>query len=359
MQKPLVIPVFIPHAGCPHRCVFCNQSAVTSSNEAISMPERVSKAVKQYQPKGRKGDRTVQLAFFGGNFLGLEPRIISDLLEVAMGFVGSGEADEIRFSTRPETVTLKTMNLLAGYPVRTVEIGAQSMNDAVLNASQRGHSAADTESAALLLKSFSYQMILQMMVGLPEDTDDASLDTARRIARLSPDGVRIYPTVVLKESRLAHWYEKGWYRPLSLEAAIRRTTSATAVFRSRGIPVIRMGLQATEELDSGAVRLAGPYHPAFGHLVYSQAFRDRVVTELSKQTRNSGADIRIQVHPADIPRMRGHKNENIRWLTERYRCPLPLVRRSPDLHREWIQVNDGPPVFVWDSSGTPQFMAGT
>lgn len=350
MTKPLVIPVFIPHAGCPHRCAFCNQHAFTEGAVGVPWPRRISAAMDRYQPEGRCGDRPVELAFFGGNFLGLDPSLVSMLLDTARGYVAAGRVDGIRFSTRPDTIMAEGLGLLSGYPVHTVEIGAQSMDDAVLKKSGRGHSAGDTVSAVRMLKTTGYRVILQMMVGLPGDSDAVTLSTARRLARLLPDGVRIYPTVVLKDSVLATWFERGAYRPLSLEAAVNRAKSAASVFRSRNIPIIRLGLQATSDLDDGAVRLAGPYHPAFGHLVYAAAYLDRVLSELSEIGPATSAGIAIRVHPADIPRMRGLRNQTLTGLSQRCRPGTISIQPDGDIAREWLRVNDRPAVPVWPAT---------
>ena len=184
------------------------------------------------------------MSFYGGNFLGLESPKILSLLAEADRFARSGAVDSIRFSTRPDTITPERLDLVSGFPVATVEIGAQSMDDGVLAQSRRGHSAEDTRTAVRRLKARGLEVGLQMMVGLPGDTPEKALETAREIAALSPDFVRIYPTLVLKNSRLATWYHQGRYAPLSLDAAVSDVADFYAFFSLRRIPVIRMGLQA-------------------------------------------------------------------------------------------------------------------
>lgn len=352
MPKPLVIPVFIPHAGCPHRCAFCNQEATAAPQRPIDPADLVRTSVEQYQPGGRKGERPVELAFFGGNFLGIDPCRLIELLDSATKQVLSGRVDGIRFSTRPDTVTPQNLELLSGYPVQTVEIGAQSMDDDVLRTSRRGHSAADTTAAVGLLKRTPFNVVLQMMVGLPGDSDAATIETARLLAALEPDGVRIYPTVVPRESALARWYTRGSYRPLTLEAAVNRAKSAAAVFRCSNIPVIRLGLQATQDLDRGAGLLAGPYHPAFGHLVYAAAFRERAMAELAEAGDTPQSETTIRVHPRDIPRMRGERNENVHFFLRRCKLASLAVKPDPEIAREWLAVNRREPVWIWDHRPT-------
>ena len=272
-RHPFIIPIFLPHAGCLHQCVFCNQTCITgASRDALSM-ENVELKICDFLTY-KKGDRRpVQVAFYGGNFLGLDKEYIKRLLNLSIKFVKNKDIDTIRFSTRPDTIDPDRLDIIKNYPVSTIEIGAQSMDDRVLTAAKRGHFASDTQKAAALLKQRHYETGIQMMVGLPGEDEDSSLSTGHRIAELAPDFVRIYPTVVLKNSLLAKWYQNGKYLPWSLERSVAQVKRLYLLFKKKGIRVIRMGLQAVKDLDSGTAILAGPYHPAFGHMVHSRCGR--------------------------------------------------------------------------------------
>ncbi|MDH3356640.1 MAG: hypothetical protein OEM06_04185, partial [Desulfobacteraceae bacterium] len=213
------------------------------------------------------------------------------------------------------------------YAVTTVEIGVQSMDDRVLATVKRGHSASDTQRAVALLKDRHYQIGLQMMVGLPEEDEASSLFTADRIGELEPDFVRIYPTIVLKNSLLARWHENGMYRPWSLERSVAHVKTLYLFFKKKNVPVIRMGLQASEDLDSGAAVLAGPYHPAFGHMVHSEIFLD-IATKIMAHKSVSHDTVTIKVHPKSISKMRGMKNSNVETLKRRFR--LQTLKILPD-----------------------------
>lgn len=327
--RPFVIPVFIPHAGCPHQCVFCNQRSITGTKPELPSAEDLSGLIKTFLEYKKDNRTEVQVAFYGGNFLGLDAADIRRLLEQTRRFVEDGRVDSIRFSTRPDTIDRSRLDILRAFPVKTVELGIQSMDDRVLAAAGRGHTASDTCLAAALLQQYGYQLGAQMMVGLPGDTPLKAMATARRIARLSPAFVRIYPTVVLAGSGLARRYQNGAYQPLSLETCVSLVKDLFLVFQERGIPVIRMGLQASRELDDGAAVLAGPYHPAFGHLVLAALFLDRAAELIAEQGRDGGA-VTLAVHPRNISRMRGLKNRNIEILKNRYR--LAAIDVCPDLN---------------------------
>lgn len=302
----------MPHAGCPHRCVFCNQSSITgvdSRHLKISVTDQVERFLK-FKSQRRNN---VQIAFFGGNFLGIKTDEIKRLLAEATQFIKVGRVSSIRFSTRPDTVDDRRLNMIKEFPVATIELGVQSMDDRVLSATKRGHTAADTEKAIQCLKEFDFEIGLQIMVGLPGDTPERLRASVQRIVALKPDFIRIYPTLVLAGSPLAAWYKKGDYVPLSLEDAVTQVTALYRVFKNENIRVIRMGLQATEDLEKEASILAGPYHPAFGHLVHSQIFLDKAISAL-KSVNPRGNGVVLHVHPQSVPKMRGLKNDNIKKL---------------------------------------------
>jgi histone acetyltransferase (RNA polymerase elongator complex component) len=315
--KPFIIPVFIPHAGCPHQCVFCNQKAITRSEVLSPSTAQIEASIRSYLKYLTPGRKPVQIAFFGGNFLGIGRLEILRLLNAAANFVHEGIVDGIRFSTRPDTLTKDRLELLQGFPVSTIEIGAQSMNDAVLTMSRRGHTARDTARAVHQAKAGGYEVGIQMMVGLPGDDDAGAISTGRQIAALCPDFVRIYPAVVLEHSPLADWYRKGRYTPLSLSAGVSLVKRLYLMFQESHIPVIRMGLQATADLENGSILLAGPFHPAFGHLVIAESYRDRAI-ELLEGSGIALEAVTFRVNPKRISTMRGLKNENIHYLKNRF-----------------------------------------
>jgi histone acetyltransferase (RNA polymerase elongator complex component) len=337
-HRPFIIPIFLPHAGCPHQCIFCNQTSITGAQRDTVSPEKVERQIHEFLKFKRNDRRPVQVAFYGGNFLGLEKEYIKRLLNVSTKFVKNKEIDAIRFSTRPDTIDHDRIEIIKNYPVTTVEIGVQSMDDRVLAMAKRGHSASDTQRAVALLKDRHYQIGLQMMVGLPEEDEAGSLSTAYRIGELEPDFVRIYPTIVLKNSLLARWYENGTYRPWSLERSIAHVKTLYLFFKKKNVPVIRMGLQASEDLDSGAAVLAGPYHPAFGHMVHSEIFLD-MATELMGHKSVSQDTVTINVHPKSISKMRGMKNSNMETLKRRFRLQSLDIVPDPTLDEDRLSIS--------------------
>ncbi|MCD4764162.1 MAG: radical SAM protein [Desulfobacterales bacterium] len=327
-EKPFIVPVFLPNIGCPHKCVFCNQSAITGVKQKTPSPEEIGLHINRFLNYKGKNRSLVQVSFFGGNFLGLKIDFIKSLLHEATKFVIEGRVDSIRFSTRPDTIDYERLDILKEFPVATVEIGVQSMDDKVLSLSERGHTSSDTEKAVSILKERNYEIGLQMMIGLPGDNGAGALYSAKRIAALSPDFVRIYPTLVLKNTILSRWYKEGKYTPLSLEQCITLVKDIYLIFREKKIQVIRMGIQASEHFERQATILAGPYHPAFGHLVHSEIFLDMASSIIESEKIDCRDSVGIKVHPRSVSKMRGIKNFNIKTLEKRFN--IKSVEIIPD-----------------------------
>ena len=245
-----ILPVFVPHLGCPHACVFCNQRRI-SGTQRPATAEDVKNSIAQaaaFLPEGGKR----QLAFYGGSFTAIPAQEQEALLAAAKQALDRGEIDAIRLSTRPDAIDDTVLKRLRFYGVETVELGAQSMDDTVLRLSGRGHTAAAVEQASRQIKAAGFRLILQMMTGLPGATDETDLESARRLIALRPDGVRIYPTVIVKDTALYESFRAGTYREHTVEDAVRVCARIVPLFEAAGIPVIRLGLNPTEELSGGA-----------------------------------------------------------------------------------------------------------
>ncbi len=342
LPKPLVIPVFLPNIGCPHQCLFCNQKAVTGASPGIPSTAEIRSTVHHYLGYKKPNRSWVELSFYGGNFLGLSQKQICRLLDAAAPFVSDNVINGIRFSTRPDTIDGARLRWIRDYPVTTVELGVQSMNDPVLAASRRGHTAEDTRNAVDLLKKSGYRVGLQMMIGLPEDTAETAAATAAAMIDLNPDFVRIYPTLVLAGSPLADLYAQQRYVPLSLTACVAQLKTLYRLFTAHGIPIIRMGLQASAELNDPAVVLAGPYHPALGHMVRSEIMLDAAKQALAEKkfhAKEDGKDAVFTVHPASYSRMQGPGKQNLETLKHRFRLGRVHVRTDVRLSEDAVRVS--------------------
>ncbi|MBQ7794818.1 MAG: radical SAM protein [Clostridia bacterium] len=304
------IPIFVPHYGCPFDCVFCNQKHITGEGEVPS-GERADKIIREHLETLPKTDRIIEAAFFGGSFTAVETSLQEELLAAAYEFVKSGEIDGIRLSTRPDFINDEIMQRLISYGVTTVELGVQSMDDGVLFAAGRGHTATDVETAVRVIKKYPVKLGLQMMTGLPSDNDEKSIATAEKIIALKPDFVRIYPTLVIRDTRLCEMYGQGTYRPQELEGAVSLAARLMEMFRKNNITVIRAGLAATEEISPNGALVAGPYHSAFGELCEGELFYNKMLDSLSE-----GKTAVFAVNPRDISKAIGNGARNMTRFKE-------------------------------------------
>lgn len=304
-----IFPIFVPHAGCPNDCVFCNQKRISGSLLPASA-ETVRSALAALEPGSG-----YELAFYGGSFTAIPENEQEALLAAVLPARASGAVSSIRVSTRPDAVTPEKLARLRVYGVETVELGTQSMCDEVLIRSGRGHTCADTVRAAKLVKDAGFALILQLMTGLPGSDDARDVETARAVAALAPDGVRIYPTVILRETPLYELWREGRYREHTVEDAVRVCAHILPIFDEAGIPVIRLGLNPSDELSGGAA-VGGAYHPALGELVRARLWRDRA-EELLRSV-DAGTDVVLGVAPNRISVMTGQHRSNLTFLQERF-----------------------------------------
>ena len=264
-----IIPIFIPHEGCPHSCIFCNQNSISGSTSKRITPADVTAIIETWLDHYlSKQAHPVQVAFYGGSFTGLEHQRQQELLGAVAPFVDQGRVHQIRLSTRPDYIDQDKLDLLKKAKVDIVELGVQSLDNVVLRQSGRGHSKEDVYSAVGLLQKGSFQVGMQLMLGLPGQSFRSLRRTVEQTTLLQPDFVRIYPVLVVKGSGLEQAYQKGSYTPLSLGKAILQAAYMKKNFDRAGIRVIRMGLQPGESLENSL--LAGPYHPSFGEMVLSR-----------------------------------------------------------------------------------------
>ena len=307
--RECVIPVFVPHAGCPQHCVFCDQKRISGS-ESEATAETVRQAIETAAALPRTGAKR-QLAFYGGSFTAIPAARQEELLSAAAEAVRRGELDAIRLSTRPDAIDEEVIARMRRYGVETVELGAQSMDDGVLRLSGRGHTARDVENASAALKAAGFRLILQMMTGLPGSDDEKDVETARRLIALRPDGVRVYPTVIVRGTALWEMWKRGEYREHTVEDAVRVCAELLPLFEAAGVPVIRLGLNPTEELSSGEAA-GGAYHPALGELVRSRVMLVKARALLAEIA--PGSSVTLGTAERTLSQLIGQKRENLRLL---------------------------------------------
>ncbi len=312
-MKNFIVPIFIPNVGCPTRCVFCEQPKITSHSQGIPGDKEVCKIVREaIRSKKFRQARHWQVAFYGGTFTGLPYAKMLELLQAVEPFIEEGYFESIRVSTRPDSLAPERLEIMKSYSVGTVELGAQSLDDRVLEASNRGHSAEDTVEGVAKLREMGFSVGIQLMPGLPEETPKSFWQTVERTILLAPDFVRLYPTVVIKGTRLEEMYRRGQYVPLSLEDAVRLCAHAVERFEAEGIRVIRIGLMSSPTLLQEGQVVAGPWHSCFGYLVRSHLFVKKIARKIRVQVE--GKRVELKLNPRDMGMLRGYKARGVKGL---------------------------------------------
>jgi len=324
------VAVFVPHLGCPHRCSFCNQREI-SGTLTVPSPEDVRKTARGALEKLGKAAANSEIAFFGGSFTAIKRGLMVSLLKAAGESVGPGLFKGIRISTRPDAIDSDTLEILKEYGVSAVELGAQSMDDRVLELNGRGHTAADVTAASNLIKSAGIELGLQMMTGLYGDTEEGILLTAGKIAELHPATVRVYPTIVVKNTSLERLYRRGDYKPQSLEEAVGLCSKLLEFFHVKNIRVIRLGLHSEKSLIENYV--AGPWHPAFRELCESRLYYKRACEALS----GLSGDAVLYVGEGEVSKLTGQRRENIKALEKAFGAKLK-IKALPGLEKYTVKA---------------------
>ena len=320
MKKEYIIPIFVPHLGCPNDCTFCNQKKISGQKKNITSKD-VDKIIEYYLSNFKEFDRKIEIAFFGGSFTGIDTNIQEELLLAANKYIKNGKVDGIRISTRPDYINQDILDMLKKYNVKTIELGVQSANDYILNKCKRGHSFEDVKQASKLIRKNKFILGHQMMVGLPDSTQKDEIETAKKLINLKPKIIRIYPVLVIKDTKLAEDYLKGEYKPNTLEQAVETSAILLKMFKKKNIDVIRIGLQSTDEIcnpeNEGSQVVAGPYHPAFRQLIESRICYDEFSKKIQK-LNNKVKAVKVTVNSNIINNFVGHKRENIKRVKEMY-----------------------------------------
>lgn len=299
------IPIFIPEAACPNKCVYCNQSKITGVKSQPS-PDEVERFIRLRLNELPEKQKSVEIAFFGGNFTGLDLKLQQLYLEKARIFISDNQVSSIRISTRPDYIDDSKLSFLKEYHVQNIELGAQSMCNDVLIMSGRGHTSEDTIHASGLIKNFGFRLGLQMMIGLPYDTPEKTLFTANEIVRIGAEETRLYPLLVFKDTPLFELYIKGGYSPLTVDDAIGQLSPIVKLFEDAGVKILRVGLHPSKDMHNGAM-VAGPWHPALRQMVYTRIW-DNILNDIIE--KSNGKRVEIKVSSNQFPNAIGYERRN-------------------------------------------------
>ncbi|AWH76922.1 elongator complex protein 3 [Clostridioides difficile] len=335
-MKKRIIPIFVPHKGCPHDCIFCNQKKITgvstdvTSEDARNIIEECLETIDK--------DADVEIAFFGGSFTAIDIDIQKSLLSVAKEYVEKGLVKDIRMSTRPDCIDEDILSMLKEYKTSIIELGVQSLDEKVLLDSIRGHQSEIVYKSSKMIKNSGIKLGLQMMIGLPADTEEKCIFTAKKFVELKPDCVRVYPTLVVKDTGLEKLMEQNKYNPFTLEESVNIVKKVLVLFYVNNINVIRVGLQATDDIQIGKAVLAGPYHPAFRELVEADIIKDYLEFVIL-QNKNI-KQMLVKANKKNISKIIGNKKTNVKYMEEKFGVLLKTQESDLDINQLEI-VLDG------------------
>ena len=332
MKKQYIIPIFVPHLGCPNDCIFCNQKSISGQKKNITK-EETKKIIDDYLENIKEENARNRNSIFWRKFYSNRKEKQEELLKVAYEYIENGKVESIRISTRPDAIDKEELKMLKKYKVKTIELGVQSANDYILKRANRGHTFADVKKASKMIRWNGFRLGHQMMVGLPESTRIDEINTAKALVKLKPKMIRIYPVLVVKNTKLEEEYNQGIYEPLSIVQAVEVCKDIVRIFANKNIDIIRIGLQNTDEItdpnnDKSEV-VAGPYHPAFRQLVESAMWYDAIVGKI-KKLNVKVKEVEVTVNPIDANNVIGHKKENILKLKDTYDVDL-ILKQDEDI----------------------------
>lgn len=341
-SRHINIPLFIPHLGCPHDCVFCDQKTIsgrsrfdgfTKERVYTETKEKLTASLDSLRELRERGQQIdAEIAFFGGSFTGIERDLMEKLLTLAEAPLAKGLVSGIRLSTRPDLIDERILRLLSDRGVSDIELGIQSMSDRVLLASGRGHTSTDSRNAVAAIRHFGgFRVVGQMMVGLPASSIDDEVATVTELCEMGIDGARIYPTAVIAGTKLDELLRRGDYTPLTAEEAVTRAAAVLAVLEEHSVPCLRVGLCAEEGLAGDGGVIAGGYHPAIGEMVYAERWKCQIESALSKAGIAPGSHLTLTVPVGSTSAVIGYRKANKRYFTEKYRLSSFMVRESERL----------------------------
>lgn len=344
-----IIPIFVPHEGCPHNCVFCNQNTITGTENKVNAGY-VKRTIEEYLNTIPNKDAVIEVSFFGGTFTAIDINKQKELLEVAKNYKESNKIKYIRLSTRPDYIDDTILTNLKNYSVDIIELGVQSLDNEVLLKSGRGHNEKDVVEASRLIKNYGFVLGHQIMLGLPGDNFEKDIETTQKIINMKPDICRIYPALVIKDTLMEIMFNRGLYKPYNLKDCVNISKVILGMLSSNSIEVIRIGLQPTEEINVNGALVAGPFHPAFRELVEGSIINDMILDSLKdKKFKN----VTIYITPKDISKLYSNKKLFFNKMKTQVNCINFKVTQDISVEKDSIKIlSDG----IWKTLSKNTFL---
>ncbi|MDO4481386.1 MAG: radical SAM protein [Bacillota bacterium] len=318
MKKHAIIPIFIPHEGCPNDCVFCNQKKITARTHAEEKVDIEETASRYLSTLNNPRPEIIEMAMYGGSFTGIPVEKQNEYLDIAKGYKDNGLIDKIHLSTRPDYISPEILENLKKHDVDIIELGVQSFDDEVLRLSERGHNSAAVYKSCELIKDYGFTLGIQLMVGLPGDTREKSVYSAYETVKIMPELARIYPTIVIEDTKLLDMYRSGQYTPLTLEEAVETSKQMYTILQDAGINIIRVGLKSSDIINEKGEIYGNTFHPAFRQLVESEIAKEKIRRELERLASDGSGEIILTSNEHSFSNMIGMKGSNKKYFSTVY-----------------------------------------
>ena len=331
-KRHYIIPIFVPHEGCPHNCVFCNQNLITGNTQKMTITK--AREIIELNLKTIKRENSIiEISFYGGTFTAIDIEKQKLFLALAKEYKDNGFVDFIHMSTRPDYINEEILENLKNYSADIIELGVQSMDDEVLLKSGRGHSSEIVYEASRLIKEYGFTLGHQIMVGLPSDSFKKDFETAEKIIEMKPDIARIYPALVIKDTPMQQLYLNNEYKPYTLKEGVEISKYLFSMLSINKINVIRVGLQPTEDINVGKDIIAGPFHPAFKELVEGSLINDMLIYFMSGREFTF---VDIKINEKDISKLYANSKEYFSYMKNTIKSPSVKVSQCSYVERGTI-----------------------
>jgi len=195
----------------------------------------------------------------------------------------------------------------------------------------------DVLESVRLLNKHGFRVGIQLMPGLPADSPERFLGAIRKVIKIKPDMVRLYPAIVIKGTELERLYYINEYRPLSLGEAVTICHESCIQLESQGIPVIRMGLMSSPSLTDAGQIVAGPWHDAFGFLVRSSIHQSAIEPYLPY--RGSVQRFGLRAPNREIPLIRGYKNQGLGSIEDKTEAKVVYIKPDDSVPFGRVEVD--------------------
>lgn len=241
--------------GCPGQCLYCPTYSEAPQSYTPESPavlrarscdydarQQVEIRLRMFSEMGHPTDK-IELIIMGGTFLaqplGYQYQFIKDCYDSLNGAesatleeakrlneTASHRCTGLCLETRPDWCRQEEIERMLEFGTTRVELGVQTLSDDIYRLVRRGHRVEDVVRATALLREHGFKVYYHWMPGLPGSTPETDLELSRVLfadESFKPDGLKLYPTMVVAGTELEKWYREGRYQPYDTDTMVNLT----------------------------------------------------------------------------------------------------------------------------------------